>query len=441
MASKPTKPRPDSGVAEVLDRALGTLEQRLPPHGRALATVVFWLFVFDLLVCLAWARTLTPFLLGAAVAWWLATGREGALARTARELAAPVAIGLTIVSAALAALNVFGAAVPPAHVHSVEDGLARVRLSISAWTHLSLWWILVLGTGLLLLAVLATELDAVGRVKQAKRALGFTQTLLLVLCSFVVYAQAPLQKQVDRAHARAANEWRAALEREWRADADTIAARSVRQAAQTLPPAGRHRLLALVSAIDPDPHARPDVVVEAYELELLGERSGAPLQPEPGLSRFRPPEEQRLVDPTPTSRAGLDAQQRAARAREAGATRSERRAGQATAAALTTVEAIVGLTLPIRRETLQTVVESLVGNLGESLAARSAAGRAASLAADPAATSAARRFLAPPASWTRRALGAAAAARARAASLRGPRSKDDRALVDEVDRLSRDRAR
>jgi hypothetical protein len=331
---------------------------RVPPRSDAL-TLPLWILAADLVVCALWARQLLPFLLGAALAWAAAGRRENALARTARDLARPIGIGITVVAGALVVLNLSGRAISPARVHGAEDALARFRVRLEDWTHLSLWRVLILGTVLIVLAVAFTKLDVAGRVERAKGALGFVQVLLLVLTSFVIYAQAPLQNQVHDARARAVARWRAALEREWSADARTIAARSVRQSLPSLTAAERSQLRAAVTAIDAQ---RPTAATAAAALadDMQGRGRAAPFGP--SLDSYRP-----ALAATAVESAPLAVQQRAARAREARASSAESRASQATRIAVDALVALVGLGLPVRQEELRVLLEDVIDNVGSTL--------------------------------------------------------------------------
>jgi hypothetical protein len=343
----------------------------VPPRSDVIS-LIFWIVVADLVVCLVWARPLLPFLLVAVVAWWAAGAREGALARTARDVGRPVAIGITLVAASLLALNGAGGAIAPGRVHAAEDALARLRLILEVWTHLSLWRVLIVGSVVIALAAAVNRLDVVGRFEQARGALGFVQMLLRVLTSFVVYAQAPLQNVVGEAHARAADQYRAALEEEWRADARTVAARSLHQALPTLTGPERARLRTAVAAIDAD---RQVAAVAAAEVAAeMQSRGRLPLlsfwRPEPSLDGYRPLEQARIVDPMPRTPDGLEAQQRAARTRTSRAAAAESRQARATAAAIDTLVALAGLQLPVRQKELRILLEDLIDNAAKPLERR-----------------------------------------------------------------------
>jgi hypothetical protein len=336
----------------------------------ALLPLAGWVLLFALAACWFWARPLLPFLVGALVLRAAAGARDNALARTARAVAGPVLLGITAVLAALVVLNlhVFGA-VSPRHVHSAEHALAWLRLELAVRTHLSLWPVLILGSVLIVLAVAWRELPVARRVEQAKGGLGFVQLLLLALTSFVIYAQSPLQREVGVVHARAATQYRAALEREWSADAETVAARAFHRAVPTLTAAERARLRAVIPTAPRDPTAA------ATGLEEIATRittRGAADWPAatPSVDDLRPREQARSVDPFPRTPGALEQQLHTVRTREAGADAARSRAASATALAVDTLVALVGLANPLQQEELRVLLDDLIDNVAAGLERR-----------------------------------------------------------------------
>jgi hypothetical protein len=319
--------------------------------------IVAGAFLFDLVACLLWAPPLLPFLLVAAALHWYSAGREQLLAKVAGDLAAPLLVGLTLVSLALLGLNAFSAVVDPAQVHAAEERLAEIRLAIAEWTDLSLGGLLIFGTALLALAVLVLSIDVVERVKQAQAAIGFLQTVLLVVTSFAIYAQAPLQTAVARTHDRVVRQYRAAVHREWSADARTASANTVRHSLQRLIAQHTTRQLAdLTAAIK----AREDASRTRVGRVVLGLEHSQPTGETGTL------EERTVIDPTPKTRDQQAAQAAATQAREQQATRSERRAERAVSAALLLLPKLASLGVQIDPEALKVAFDALVDRFAEA---------------------------------------------------------------------------
>jgi hypothetical protein len=197
-------------------------------HPLLCAWIVLVLFYFELLGFASWGGELAWLLMVGAAVWWVSAGRRGVLAATARDLAVLVLTGLTIVFVALCGLNEYFTSVRPSTVKSVEESLARFRLVFTGRLSISPALLLIAGTVALALAVTWANLDAAKHYKRAQRALGSSQTLLLVLCSLVIYAQSPLQRNVRVVHNQLTNAYRAALEQQWKAQSESAAAAPMR---------------------------------------------------------------------------------------------------------------------------------------------------------------------------------------------------------------------
>lgn len=226
----------------------------LKRHSVLYAWIVVLLVYAEFVGFADWGGELAGVLLVAAAAWWFAVGKPSVVASTARHLSVLVLTGLTILFLALCALNTFFSSVRPATVHSVQESLARFRLQLSDWTSFSLAPLLIVGTGLLVLAVTWTNLDAARRYKHVQSALGSYQALLLVLCSFVIYAQSPLQHDVRVTYDRLAHAYRAAVEQQIKAQSQIAAAPQMRQSLQDLSHNQQQHLGSVLHTIYSDAH-------------------------------------------------------------------------------------------------------------------------------------------------------------------------------------------
>jgi hypothetical protein len=328
-------------------------------------------FGVDVFACLKWAPSLLPFLLGGALVWMLTARRDGFLSKAAADLSAIMVLGLTAVSLGLIALNLSPGYADPERVHGAEQWLSDARLTIKdafSWP-LEVW--LAVGTALVALAVVATKLNAVEKLKRAHAGVGFVQTLLLMLTSFVIYAQPPLQRELDRTHHRIATEYRAALDREWNADATRAAALTVTHNLQA--PTVQRQLMRTVSMIAAQVNANHDEVV-AIELDAFNHA------PAPLVEEVTTLEEQKVIDPVPRSPRQLDRQLKAVEERQSIADKSGSAAAQAMRVLALVAPQIASIPVPSGLvdilpgqslvEFVQTALEGATENLAEAFSSR-----------------------------------------------------------------------
>jgi hypothetical protein len=338
------------------------MKPRFANRNELRARLILLGLAIDFIVCAWWARPLLPFLLGGAVLWLLAENRQGAFAKTARDLLPPLFVGLTLVCAGLIGLNEFDSHADQATVNSVELRMSHWRLAVNGWTDLSLERLLILATLLLALAVRFTQLKPVIRFKQAQAVVGSFQTVLLVLASISIYAQVPLQRNLDHTDARIASHYRAALKRELDAKAVAVAAQTIEHRVQKMKPRERRQLGLLFRSVDRA--ARADRVsvhsIDAYMFESApSESAGA------AVAKL-----QSLIDPPPTSGRQLDAEANAVPSQAAMATRSEQKTAQIVDLASITVSSLLSLSLPIQSEWVHTIIDDWIGNLADRLEPR-----------------------------------------------------------------------
>jgi hypothetical protein len=252
---------------------------------RLFARLRLGLFLFDLLVGLVWAPLLIPFLFATAALWRTSTGSRTYIARTARDLALPLASGLTLICGALFALNSIDALANPQQVARDELWLAHTRLTLEQATRLSLLRALLLGTALIVLIAAIPEFKPLRRFKRGQAGLRFTKSLLLVLTTFSVYAQPPLQDQLERAYARSEHTYRVALNRELTADAQSAAAQALRTSVPAMK--DRRRAAALVGSIAGKAVEEHDPVLRAENARAIEQRVYAAAQTSARSGRTR----------------------------------------------------------------------------------------------------------------------------------------------------------
>jgi hypothetical protein len=316
-----------------------------------LAKLILYGFAFDLIVCLFWARPLAPFLLGAALLWWSASCYQNFVATTARDFSIPLALGLTLICLALLGLNSFNAVADPQQVHTGEVWLARGRLRFEEWTHLSLTRVLILGTALLALAAIVPNLRPVTHFKRAKAIVAFGKILILVLTSFTIYAQSPLQKEVGQIHAEIVHRYRASLKKEWNADARTVAAHTLSRHLDSMTAPEWFHLAKQLRSVDRAARASllpgdaRSVDRQIFAEARPSEFSVAPQPPRP-LDGQAQVETMNLIGQSPTTNHDLDRQEQAAVFREASAKRSQYRGAESEKAATLFVDTLVEFFAP-----------------------------------------------------------------------------------------------
>jgi hypothetical protein len=345
-------------------------------HSVLYAWLVMGLVYAEFLGFAQWGGELTGFLIGAAAVWWFSVGKPSVVASTARHLSVLLLSGLTILFLALCALNTFFKSVRPATVHSVQDSLARFRLQLTDWTSFSLAAMLILGTGLLVLAVTWTNLDAARRYKHVQGALGSYQALLLVVCSFVIYAQSPLQHDVHITYDRLSHAYRAAVEQEIKAQSQIDAAPQLRQSLQDLSHNQQQQLSSVLHTIYSDAHG------DRYAVSLIESQvfDPSPLLSSAGLPadvvRMPPIDFGQMLEgdvsanastsvgPLPTTPKQLDDELDVASGAEAAASRISPAAHQAASAVISMLVHIVEYATPLRipSAAAQMVAENLFEN-------------------------------------------------------------------------------
>jgi hypothetical protein len=343
----------------------------------AQARLVFCLFWFDTAACLASGHPLTPYLLGSALVWWWSAAHPGTVARTARSVAGQLFVGLSVVCVALVTLNTLDGAITPTTVHSFERWLARVRLAVASWTHMSLGRLLLLATVLLVLVVVALRLKPVTRFEQVHKWVGSAQAVLLVLTSFVIYVQAPLQLQVDRTHKRIVTEYRAARERQWDAQAHALGARALVQTVQSMTHSQQADLGRLVERVDgaaaSTSAAAPTLgSIDTASVELVT-MLGPDSVKQPSASPAPPP----AVAAPPSTNQQLDGQIHSLAAQETVTTRAEAVRGQLVPWALSTTASAISLVTPIGAEPVKMVFDAWLENVAERLKGELERGRSA----------------------------------------------------------------
>jgi hypothetical protein len=340
-------------------------------------------FVVDMAAFLAWGLPVVPVVLVAFVLLWVSAGRRHLLAGVAHDLSLPLVVGLTIISVSLLVLNTYEAGADPERVRSAELALARLRLGIADVTHLSVTRILVVGSLLLVAAVVAARVVPVTRAKQAHALVGFLQLVLLVLTTFVVYAQAPLQTEVRDSHAKLEAHYRVALNKQWDAQvelaAEKAAAASVRDTVQSLDPPRRAEFRRLLREIETQAASLPKPSAGAVSSlaqvdgvwEVAGEVAGLAV-PELGgdtadLRERALSARGAVVEGTPTSRGQLATQKQAVELAELRAVRVDgRRSAQLGHLTTTTARELAKLFLP-QLGTAETLLEALIDRVADRI--------------------------------------------------------------------------
>ena len=344
-------------------------------HSVVYAWIAIFLFLAESIAFAKWGGELAVFLVLAVVVWWFAVGKRSVVASTATHLSLLLLTGLTILFVALCSLNTVLSSVRPATVHSVEESLARLRLALADWTSLSLAPLMIIGTGLLVLAVIWTNLDAARRYTHVQSALGSYQALLLVLCSFVIYAQSPLQHDVHVTYDRVTNAYRAAVEQEIKAESQIDAAPRIRQSLAELGHNQQRQLSSVLHTIysdaGGDPYAVSLIESQVFDAGLLT-AAGIPADEVPTLIGS-PYDLGQILEgdalgvsarPPPATPKQLDGEIDAASAAEAAASRVSPAAHQAASAAISMLVRIAELATPLHipSEAAQMVAENLFEN-------------------------------------------------------------------------------
>ncbi len=345
----------------VAQRAAGAWPRR---HPRLCAWIVLVLFWVELCAFASWGVELLPFLLVGGAVWWVSVRKRGVLAVTARHLSALLLMGLTILCVALCGLNQWLASVKPATVQGAEETLARFRLTFTDLTSLSLVPVLIVGTVLVALAVIYTNLNAAKRYDRVQSSLGSFQTLLLVLCSFVIYAQSPLQQEVHVAHDHVINAYRAALERQWKADAEKKEATPTRRSLEAMKPSQQQQLGSVLRSIYFAGHENPHSVsvIESKVFETSAQQTAADVSAAK-LDAIASAEGNIDIGRVPVTPRELDDQIEVATAAEDAASHEVRAAHQAASVVISTIVRIIELATPhFPSEAAQTIAESLFEN-------------------------------------------------------------------------------
>jgi hypothetical protein len=336
----------------------------LSRHPRLCAWIVLALFLVELCAFASWGAQLLPFLLVAAAVWWVAVWKRGVLAATARHLSVLLLTGLTILCLALCGLNQWFTSVKPATVQRAEETLARFRLEFTDLTSLSMVQVLIVGTVLLALAVIYTNLDAAKRYDRVQSSLGSFQTLLLVLCSFVIYAQSPLQQEVHVTHDHLTDAYRAALERQWKADAQIAEAAPTRRSLQATKPSQQQQLGVVLRRIYSAGHERPHAVsvIESKVFETSAQQTAAS-RSAAQLDAIASTEANIHIGQVPVTPRELDDQIEVTAAAEDSASQAARAAHQSAAVVISTIVRIIELATPhFPSEAAQTIAENLFEN-------------------------------------------------------------------------------
>jgi len=229
---------------------------------------------------------------------------------------------------------------------------------------LSLERLLVGGTVLLVLALLATKLKPVTRFERAHKLFGSTQAILLVLTSFVIYVQAPLLLQVDRVHQRVVTRYRAARDPQWEAQAQVATAKALVTSVQSMTVADQRDVGHLIDRID-------TAVTDATSKSPA---DSANLLPQLALTIGVDPPVFPSSAPTPvaikrapTSNHQLDAQRHDVAAQEQVTTRAEAVRAQVVPLALSVISHAISTATPIGSEQVKLIFEAWLGNVADQL--------------------------------------------------------------------------
>jgi hypothetical protein len=175
-------------------------------HGR------LWiqLTVAAVVECAFWGPILIPFLIGAAATRMFTVDREDPLSKAVAEIATLLGWGLGLDCAALLVLNAWPGLATAGQLDTGEATLARIRLLAESWPTDSLAiQLLILTPILIVLALLSARLQRA--VNCGQRAFGVFKAVLVVLGTFVIYGQVPLQQALAREQSWIQAQFRVAL--------------------------------------------------------------------------------------------------------------------------------------------------------------------------------------------------------------------------------------